>query len=163
VAQIQVRELARKLAAGEPVHLVDVRQPWEAALATLPGSLMIPLAELKARHGEIHAPPGTLIVVYCHHGIRSLTAAALLHQLGVADAVSLAGGIDAWSCEVTVRQGALRYVGRLTSGWGADAGRELARRLAGLRRRTRLRLGAKSSLWSDCRVSSSATVRTATA
>jgi adenylyltransferase/sulfurtransferase len=41
-----------------------------------------------------------LVVVYCHHGIRSLVAAARLHQLGMAGAVSLEGGIDTWSREV---------------------------------------------------------------
>jgi adenylyltransferase/sulfurtransferase len=100
LAQISVHELARKLSAREPVRLVDVRQQWEAAIASLPDSLLIPMAELQLRYGEIQAPPGALVVVYCHHGIRSLAAAARLHQLGVAGAVSLEGGIDTWSREV---------------------------------------------------------------
>jgi adenylyltransferase/sulfurtransferase len=90
VEQIQVSELERKLAAGD-------------AIAALPGSLLIPLAELEARHNEIQATAGSLVVVYCHHGIRSLSAAALLAQLGLPNAVSLAGGIDAWSREVDPR------------------------------------------------------------
>jgi rhodanese-related sulfurtransferase len=100
VKQIQVGELASKLAAREPVLLLDVRQPWENAIAALPGSILIPLSEIMARHLEIQAPPNTMIVVYCHHGIRSLSAAALLEQLSFPQVSSLAGGIDAWSQQV---------------------------------------------------------------
>jgi adenylyltransferase/sulfurtransferase len=41
-----------------------------------------------------------MLVVYCHHGVRSLSAAAYLRRLGHVNVRSLAGGIDAWSCEV---------------------------------------------------------------
>lgn len=97
---MQVRELQRKLAVGEPVYLLDVRQPWEHEAVALPNSLLIPLGELFARSGEIKPPAGALIVAYCHHGIRSLSAAALLEQLGFRPTASLAGGIDAWAREV---------------------------------------------------------------
>jgi adenylyltransferase/sulfurtransferase len=100
VQQIDVRELQRKLAAGEPVYLIDVRQPWEHETVALPDSLLIPLGELFARSDEIKPPAGALVVAYCHHGIRSLSAAALLEQLGFRPAASLGGGIDAWSREV---------------------------------------------------------------
>jgi rhodanese-related sulfurtransferase len=97
VQQIHPRQLADKLAVGEPVYLLDVRQPDEHAYAALPGSTLIPLGELPARVGEVAPPPGALVVVYCHHGVRSLTGAALVEQAGVGPAASLAGGIDAWS------------------------------------------------------------------
>jgi rhodanese-related sulfurtransferase len=97
---MHVRELQRKLAAGEPIYLIDVRQPWEHEVVALPDSLLIPLGELPARSAEIQPPAGALIVAYCHHGIRSLSAAALLEQLGIGPAVSLAGGIDAWAREI---------------------------------------------------------------
>lgn len=97
VAQISPRELYRSLENGQPVCLLDVRQPWENELAALPNSLLIPLNELAQRAKEIR--PGD-VVVYCHHGIRSLSAAGFLERLGFANVKSLAGGIDAWSCEV---------------------------------------------------------------
>jgi adenylyltransferase/sulfurtransferase len=100
VRQIRPRELAAKLAAGEPVWLLDVRQPWEHDLAALPGSTLIPLGELPHRADEVQPPAGAQVVVYCHHGVRSLSGAALLEQAGVADVASLAGGIDAWSEQV---------------------------------------------------------------
>jgi rhodanese-related sulfurtransferase len=100
IDEITPRELARRIANEHPVYLLDVRQPWEHATAALPGSVLIPLGELAARADEIKPEPGALLVVYCHHGVRSLSGAALLQRLGHEDVVSLAGGIDAWSVEV---------------------------------------------------------------
>jgi adenylyltransferase/sulfurtransferase len=98
--EIAVRQLADRLAAGEPLYLLDVRQPWEHETASLPGSKLIPLNQLAARLGEVSPPPGVPLVVYCHHGVRSLSAAAGLERLGFSDVCSLAGGIDAWSVEI---------------------------------------------------------------
>ncbi len=103
VQQIGVQELSRKLTAGEPVHLLDVRQVWEHDIAALPDSQLVPLGELPARVAEIALAPGALLVVYCHHGIRSLHAAHFLEQAGFGDVASLAGGIDAWSAQVDAR------------------------------------------------------------
>ena len=94
VPQITVEELKARMDAGERVYLIDVRQQWENDLAALPGSLLVPLQELALRQDEVQPPDGALVVVYCHHGVRSLSGAALLEQHG---AVSLAGGIEAWS------------------------------------------------------------------
>ena len=95
--EITVEELKRRLDASEPTYLVDVRQPWEHERAALPDQLLVPLGELPARAAEVQPPPGALIVVYCHAGRRSLAGAALLERHG---AVSLAGGIDAWSVRI---------------------------------------------------------------
>jgi adenylyltransferase/sulfurtransferase len=95
--EIEVDDLKRRLAAGEPVYLVDVREEWEHRLAALPGSLLVPLGELPDRADEVAPPPGALVVVYCHHGVRSLGGAAVLERHGLAGVVSLRGGIDAWS------------------------------------------------------------------
>jgi adenylyltransferase/sulfurtransferase len=100
VHEIGVDDLAKKLAAGESVYLLDVRQPQEHAIAALPHSVLIPLNELPRRAGEVQPPQGAMVVVYCHHGIRSLRAAAFLEQNGLTDVASLAGGIDAWSLHV---------------------------------------------------------------
>jgi rhodanese-related sulfurtransferase len=106
-AEITARELARLIENGHVIRLIDVRQPWEADLAKLPESALIPLNEIPVRAAEIPLQPATLIVVYCHHGVRSLSAAAYLRRLGHVDVRSLAGGIDAWSCEVD--PGVARY------------------------------------------------------
>jgi rhodanese-related sulfurtransferase len=100
IKQITSHELAIHLANDRPVVLIDVRESWEHEMAAIAGSILIPLGELPARAGEVKQPPEGLVVVYCHHGVRSLTAAALLQRLGLQNVASLAGGIDAWSCEV---------------------------------------------------------------
>jgi rhodanese-related sulfurtransferase len=100
VMQIRPRQLADLFAAGEPIYLLDVRQPWEHETAALPGSTLVPLGELPERLDEVRPPTGALVVVYCHHGVRSLSGAALLEQAGLTDVASLAGGIDAWSAVV---------------------------------------------------------------
>ncbi len=97
VAQMTVHELAERLRGGQLVHLLDVRQPWEHDLVALPESQLIPLGELTFRHDEVTPAAGVPVVVYCHHGIRSLNGAHLLVQHGLTDVFSLAGGIDAWS------------------------------------------------------------------
>jgi rhodanese-related sulfurtransferase len=98
--EITPRELALQLENGQPIRLIDVRQGWENQLARLADSLLIPLNELPTRAAEVPSEPATLIVVYCHHGVRSMSAAEYLQRLGHFNIRSLAGGIDAWSCEV---------------------------------------------------------------
>lgn len=97
--QISVDELVRLLATATPPLLLDVRQAWENETAALRDSLLIPLSELDERWPEVRqrATDGTLIVAYCHHGVRSLSGAAILEAHGVGPVASLAGGIDAWS------------------------------------------------------------------
>ena len=100
--QINVRELKERLDRKQPTYLVDVRQEWEHQVASLPDQILIPLDQLADRIDEVSAPEGALIVTYCHHGIRSLNAVAILNQAGI-DAASLAGGIDMWSLQIDPR------------------------------------------------------------
>ena len=100
IQQIHPTELKRKLDAGEPVYLVDVRNYDEHAYCRLPDSLLVPLPELVGRVDEVQPPADALVVVYCHHGIRSLSGAAILEANGFQEAYSLAGGIDAWSAQI---------------------------------------------------------------
>ena len=77
------------------VQIVDVREPWEHALARLPGATLIPLGELAERARELD--PRRPVAAYCHHGVRSRYALAILRDLGFQDLAHLAGGIDAYS------------------------------------------------------------------
>jgi len=95
--EIAPGQLAEKLRRGERIWLLDVRQDWEHQLARLPDQALIPLHELSSRLDEVQPQPGAQVVCYCHHGVRSLSAAAILRQAGFPEAVSLAGGIDLWS------------------------------------------------------------------
>ncbi|MFO0969534.1 MAG: rhodanese-like domain-containing protein [Gemmataceae bacterium] len=99
VPEITPREVALQLANGQPLHLIDVRQPWEDRIAPLTGSTLIPLNELPRRVGEIPRSVDA-VILFCHHGIRSRSAGEYLMSLGYLSVFSMAGGIDAWSCEV---------------------------------------------------------------
>jgi len=92
---VTATELAAELAAGRTPLLLDVREEWEAAIASLPGSVLVPLGYLEAELDGVD--PETEIVVYCHSGVRSASALALLRERGFAATRHLEGGIDAWS------------------------------------------------------------------
>ena len=96
--EIEPQALSARLENGKPLLLVAVREPWEYDLCRLPGAVLIPLGELAARLQELLAADE--LVLYCHHGRRSLDAAAWLRQQGADRARSLAGGIDRWAREI---------------------------------------------------------------
>ncbi len=98
--QISPTELAEKLRTVHPPRLLDVREQEEHNLVALPDSVLIPLGELGARADEIADWRAEEIVVYCHHGIRSLNAIAQLRHLGFTNLRNLAGGIERWATEV---------------------------------------------------------------
>ncbi|GLH68935.1 rhodanese-like domain-containing protein [Geothrix rubra] len=79
----------------DQVQILDVREPWEFALVRLPGARLIPLGELADRAGELD--PSRPVAAYCHHGVRSRYALAILRDLGFAQVAHLSGGIDAFS------------------------------------------------------------------
>lgn len=94
IVEVQPDELRARLAAGEVVFVLDVREPEEVAAQAFPGAHHIPLGELGERTGEL--PLDGAIVVVCHAGVRSAVAAQALTRAGW-PAESLAGGIAAWS------------------------------------------------------------------
>lgn len=98
--QLSGAELAAWIKSEKPPRLLDVRELEEHELAHLPGALLIPVGQLPFRLAELADWKDENIVVYCHHGIRSLHAIGLLHQAGFSRLKNLAGGIDAWSLEV---------------------------------------------------------------
>ena len=99
--QISVEELARLNPSPDgpcPV-LLDVREPWEVAAASLqrPGfhSQHIPMGQIPQRLGELS--PSQPIFCICHHGVRSAQVVAFLERSGFESVYNLAGGIAAWS------------------------------------------------------------------
>jgi molybdopterin/thiamine biosynthesis adenylyltransferase/rhodanese-related sulfurtransferase len=79
--------------SGTPHVLIDVREPWEQALLTIDGAVLIPLGQIGDSGARL--PTDTPVVLYCRSGVRSARAAAILRASGI-DARSLAGGIEAW-------------------------------------------------------------------
>lgn len=83
------------LLAEDAVTLVDIRNPGEREAGAIPGSLAVPLAQLRTRLE--HVPTGKPIVVHCAGGWRSSVAASLLRSQGFDDVTDLLGGYNAWA------------------------------------------------------------------
>ncbi len=96
--EITVHELKAKRDAGEPLVLLDVREPDEVAFVSLPGAVHIPMGEIPGRLHELD--PDKAIVVYCHHGVRSMRVVNFLLQRDFENVVNLEGGVDAWALEI---------------------------------------------------------------
>lgn len=101
--EITPADLAARIKADPSrVIVIDVRTPPEVAYAAIPGlpagaTIAIPLDELPARVASLDVPDDATVAVLCHHGRRSLTGAAILHEAGIPQARSIAGGLDIWS------------------------------------------------------------------
>lgn len=97
----------RAFAAVDPAKrplLVDVRTPGERELCRIEPSVLVPLQQLEASIDELKARVeddlDVPIVVYCHHGRRSLAATYVLRAAGFTSVRSLAGGIHLWALDV---------------------------------------------------------------
>jgi rhodanese-related sulfurtransferase len=90
---------AAALLREKKVRLIDVREPWELATASVAGAMAMPMGDVPARaHQELD--PDEHLVVLCHAGVRSLNVTVWLRNQGFEQAQSIRGGIDAWSREV---------------------------------------------------------------
>ncbi len=98
VTQITPAGLKALMDAASPYCLVDVREPWEVALARIAGSVAIPLNEIPARLQELDAR--ARIIVMCKLGGRSQRAAEFMAANGFDQVSNLQGGIDAWARDV---------------------------------------------------------------
>ncbi|MFI5315858.1 MAG: molybdopterin-synthase adenylyltransferase MoeB [Myxococcota bacterium] len=98
--EIGPRVLRARLDAKEDLLLLDVREPFEAEIARIPGAHLVPLGELEARLGELERWRRREIVVHCRTGGRSRRACELLRSKGFERVSNLAGGIEAWALEV---------------------------------------------------------------
>ena len=97
IPQLTVKELKRRIDAGEDVQLIDVREPYEYQIAHIGGKL-IPQNDVPNRLAEIDRDRE--VVVHCRSGARSQRIAEFLQQAGYSNVVNLAGGILAWSDEI---------------------------------------------------------------
>ena len=101
VAQIGT-QLAQWRTEGRQPVLLDVREAWECATASLVvadlKTLAIPMQEIPSRLAEL--PRDEPILTLCHHGMRSLQVAMFLDRQGYPHTYNIMGGIDAWSLQV---------------------------------------------------------------
>ena len=105
--EVSVHDVVDKQQQGTEFLLIDVREPNELELASLPAGefINLPLSELRER--RLDALPEALsqnkdadVVLFCHKGLRSAQVTVFLRQQGWSNAVSMAGGIDAWAEEI---------------------------------------------------------------
>ena len=99
--QIEPRDLADRIAAGEKVQLLDVRTREEFDAVKIPGAQFFTqdlMQEILSKWSREN-----LLVVYDHQGARSMDAAAYFQGHGFENVKSLRGGIDAWSVEVDTK------------------------------------------------------------
>jgi molybdopterin/thiamine biosynthesis adenylyltransferase/rhodanese-related sulfurtransferase len=95
---ITPEQLRDALAGPTPPVLLDIREPWEAELVQIPGSVFIPMNHIPERLGELDSDAET--VVYCHHGVRSARVLEYLEQNGFTHGRHLTGGVEAYAAKV---------------------------------------------------------------
>ncbi len=96
---ISPRQLADRMALGEDLFLLDVRERPEFDLCHLDGAVLIPVGMIPNNRKRI--PTDRPVVVYCHHGMRSANVVQYLHQQGgFKNLYNLEGGINAWAREI---------------------------------------------------------------
>jgi adenylyltransferase/sulfurtransferase len=96
--EIDVVELKQKMDRGDDFVLIDVREPHEYRICSIPGAKLIPLGEFPKHVGEFDANAD--IVIHCRSGMRSAKACAVLRQNGFQHVRNVVGGILAWSDKV---------------------------------------------------------------
>lgn len=95
---MSVAELAAWREQNKTFCLLDVREDNEVAFANIAGHVHIPMNLIPLRQNEL--PDDMPIVVYCHHGMRSMQVALFLEHAGFDNLYNLSGGIDAWSQQI---------------------------------------------------------------
>ncbi len=89
-------KLNEALREDSDLTLVDVRTESERSTARLEDDCWYPMERLPAALEDLRDETGP-VILYCHHGIRSLQAVKFFRQNGLEEAFSLSGGIDAWA------------------------------------------------------------------
>ena len=97
--QISPQEVKQRLDSGEKIRLVDVRETFEFQQAHIEGSELIPMRTVPAALATFEDEKAA-IIVFCHHGMRSLQVVSWLREQGVELCSSMEGGIDRWSLEI---------------------------------------------------------------
>ena len=89
-----------QLPADERPCLLDCREPEEVDICRIEGSVMMPMAEIPAAVERLKDLSERGMVVYCHHGMRSLHASQFLRERGIESVFSMAGGIELWARQI---------------------------------------------------------------
>ena len=98
VREIQPAQLAERLATGEDLEIIDVREPFEWAIGHIPGARLVPLNRIADEIPRLDKRRETIL--YCKVGVRSRFAAEQLADAGLSEVRNLTGGILRWIDEV---------------------------------------------------------------
>lgn len=98
--EIDCQSVNSRLQSGDEFLLLDCREADEHEYSNIQAATLIPMSEIQDRVDELTPHRDSDIVVYCHHGMRSLQVAHWLKNQGFANVMSMAGGIDRWSLEI---------------------------------------------------------------
>jgi rhodanese-related sulfurtransferase len=99
--EVDPQEVKRRLDSGEKLHLIDVREPHESAQAKIEGALLIPMRSVPGELQDLDASADEgALIVYCHHGVRSLNVSHVCREQGIEACQSMAVFIDQWSLRV---------------------------------------------------------------
>jgi adenylyltransferase/sulfurtransferase len=99
VRSISAAQLAQRMrASGQPISLIDVREPAEFAASHLPCAINIPLDTIEQHRRQL--PHAGTVIFMCRSGVRSQRACALASRMGVSEAWQLEGGLQAWKAEI---------------------------------------------------------------
>jgi rhodanese-related sulfurtransferase len=104
--EVSPAEVKARIDSGEAVRLIDVRELQEHRICRIEGSELIPMNSIPQHLQELDGD-GPALIVFCHHGVRSLSVVDWLRRQGVENCQSMAGGIDLWS--LTIDSGVPRY------------------------------------------------------
>lgn len=96
---INVNQISKMLSEGEPLYLLDVREPFELLSGAIEGVVNIPLGKLSGRISELPEDKSKKIVCICRSGNRSYEACHLLFKAGYKNVMNLEGGTAAWKAE----------------------------------------------------------------
>jgi molybdopterin/thiamine biosynthesis adenylyltransferase/rhodanese-related sulfurtransferase len=97
---ITAAELKELLDSDKPVYLVDVREPAEFEIVSIPGATLVPKDEILRGEALAALPQDKQIVMYCKTGVRSAETLAAVKSAGFKDAVHVQGGVTAWVRQV---------------------------------------------------------------
>ncbi|MDC0535529.1 rhodanese-like domain-containing protein [Francisellaceae bacterium] len=94
--EINVKEFQKLLDDNNDFALIDVREEWEREIAKLPNDIHIPLSNWQPEK----IPEGKMLIIYCHHGVRSRYVVDQLLVNNITNIFNLTGGINQWSLEI---------------------------------------------------------------
>lgn len=97
---ISAKDLAGMMERGENIFVVDVREPNEYEIVSIPGAVLIPKGEFVSGAALSRLPQDKRIVLHCKSGARSAECLAIVKDAGFSDAVHVGGGVLAWVSQI---------------------------------------------------------------